>query len=167
MAGTDKSSLGDIFGRISSDLVRMPDRFERDELVRLRLNWLKPQDRGLLDMYLNQNVSLSQLSQVSGLSRSTVRRRLRDQMDRLLSEDYARILRQRDILPDDFLAAAYDRLLLGLGYRRIAERQKMTEWQARRLVQRIDDYLLHEHNRYNYKESSVKDRNNNMVNSAI
>jgi len=131
----------DIFEHVSADYVRQPEQAKQLELVRLRLDWLTPADRVLLEMYLNQNVSTTQLAAATGLTPRTIRRRIKRFSEGLLADEYVRIQRKRDLFCPRQLVFAYDHFLLGLGYRRIAVRQRTTYSVARRILRQLHDWL--------------------------
>ena len=137
----------DIFEHISADYVRQPEQAKQLELVRLRLDWLMPPDRVLLEMYLNQNVSTTQLAAATGLAPQTIRRRMKRLSKRLLADEYVRIQRKRDLFSPRQLAFAYDHFLLGLGYRRIAARRRTSCSVVRRILKQLRDWLEDERQR--------------------
>ena len=133
--------------RVSSEYVVEPIERQYQDMVRLRLDWLVPEDRELLVLYFEQNVSAQQLSVVFGDSVKVIRRRLGKLSSRLIADDYARVVRKRKLFTDEQLLVAYDHLLLGFGYRKVAVRRNMSGHSARKMVRQLDDWLADDRRR--------------------
>ena len=117
MANGGESVGRSVVERVSAEYVVEPIERQYQDMVRLRLDWLVPEDRELLVLYLEKNVSVQELSQIVGLSVKVIRRRLARLSSRLVADDYARVIRKRGLFSGKQLLVAYDHLLLGLGYR--------------------------------------------------
>ena len=115
------------------------ERAEQVEFLLMRMELLRPRDRVLLEAYLKGNVSIRQLSWLCGLSEQTVARQVGNLTSRLLGGDYITIMRYRGRFTGTELNVAYDKYLLGMGYRRIAVKRGISPARARALVK----YLRH------------------------
>ena len=140
--GNGGESVGrSVVERVSAEYVVEPIERQYQDMVRLRLDWLVPEDRELLVLYLEKNVSVRQLSQITGVSGKVIRGRLARLGSRLVGDDYARVIRKRVLFSDEQLHVAYDHLLLGLGYRKVAERRRVSGHTARKMVRQLNDWL--------------------------
>ena len=147
MADRGTRDCREVLASVAEEYVCRPDAAKRLDLIRLRLDWLVPADRVLLEMYVNQNVSYTQLAQLNGRDVNWVRRRVQKLGDRLLADDYGRIQRKRDLFTPMELRVAYDKYLLGLGYRQIAERRRLGPTVARRISRQLSDWVADDRRR--------------------
>ena len=147
MAELGKRDCIEVLASVSDEYVCRPDEAKRLDLIRLRLDWLAPADRVMLEMYVNQNVSFTQLAHLNGSSVNWVRRRIQRLGDRLLSDEYGRIQRKRDLFTAVQLRVAYDKFLLGLGYRVIAGRRGLGPAVARRLSHQLSEWVADDRRR--------------------
>ena len=72
------------------DLERIPDRRDRLETLRERLDLLDTEERVLLKTYLETGSSFDAIARLTGMNRSTVCRRIHRLLRRLSDETYAR-----------------------------------------------------------------------------
>ena len=115
-------------------------RDESEALVR-RMGLLRAEDRVLLEMQVKHGCSYEQLGRLSGLSGRQVARRIRGLTRRLTAEEYVTIYRHKARFSDEELEAAYDRYLLGLGYRTIAGKRGVSKFRARRILGKLAAFL--------------------------
>ena len=115
----------------------------RDELDLLisRMGLLKAKDRTLLDMQIRHACSYRQLSRLSGLSEEQVSRRNKALIRRLTGHEYITIYRHKECFSETQLLVAYDRYLLGLGYRKIAAKHELEEYPVRRILGELKAFL--------------------------
>ncbi|MCH9021892.1 MAG: hypothetical protein IID32_03930 [Planctomycetes bacterium] len=115
----------------------------RDELDLLisRMGLLKAKDRTLLDMQIRHACSYRQLSRLSGLSEEQVSRRNKALIRRLTGHEYITIYRHKECFSETQLLVAYDRYLLGLGYRKIAAKHELEEYPVRRILSELKAFL--------------------------
>ena len=125
----------------SIESVVQADSAKVHDLLRLRVDWLESREKVLLDMYLNQNATPAQLAELCGVTVEAARRRLQRLSARLLGPDYCRIRRSRNHFSREQLEAAYDHFILGLGYRRVAQRRGMTPAVTRRILEELHRWL--------------------------
>jgi len=112
-------------------------RVRQVDLLQQRMELLKKTDRLFLDLYLNHNLCFHRIAQLAHLPDRCVAKRITRLMQRLLSEEYISIIRNKNLFKRSELEVAYDRYLLGMGYRRIAIKRNL----GLRTTQRILDQL--------------------------
>ena len=115
----------------------------RDELdvIRSRIALLTGRDKLLMDMHLNNGNSFRQLAELAGVSEGKMARRINRIRKGLIRGDYIKCLRNREMFSDEEMAIARDYLLSGLSIRKIADKQRISNYQIRRIVRRIKDVV--------------------------
>ena len=95
---------------------------QQDRMDRLRAQsyLLSDKDRTLLAMYLDAGSSVRQIARLTAMSPSTISRRIRRIIHRLLNDIYSVCLRHRHRFSDLELAIARDYFIRGLSARRIS-----------------------------------------------
>lgn len=101
---------------------RRNGQMEREalDLLRSRVELLDGKDKVLVTMYLENGASFRQLAKLTGISETTVARRIRRLTNRLIDGAYIACLRNRDMLNEMEMAVAKDYFLYGLSMRKIA-----------------------------------------------
>jgi len=130
--------MSDIFAYICRDQDLRSERAQEYELLLLRLELLEPEDKNLVELYLEHNVNFKQLGLLCGVHRVTICRRILRLCKRLLEDEYITILRNREQFEPVELAVAYDRFLLGMGARRIASKRQLGYRPTKRIVERLE-----------------------------
>lgn len=120
---------------------RRSERAEQVELLRLRLGLLEEPERVLAEFYLGGEVTCVQLARLSGQSVRRMRRRVKGLIRRLGRDDYIFFLRQPRRFDQRQLEVAYDHYLLGMGYRRIAEKRRLSPAWTRRTLAELQGAL--------------------------
>lgn len=120
---------------------------QKAQLIQMRLPLLEKNDRYLVELYVHKGLSFHELSQLSGLDERTVARQVKRLSKRLLSDNYITIYRHQSNFTSTELTIAYDRFLLGLGYRLIAKRHKLPYRTAIKIVKKLQVWLDHKLNR--------------------
>ena len=116
-------------------------RAGRVELLQLRMGLLEEEGRLLLEMYINHHASYRQLAKLTGLSPRAVSRRVRLMIERLVSGQYMLILRHRGEFSRCEVQVAYDRYLLGLGYRAIGIKRRLGPSTVRTILRHLEARL--------------------------
>jgi transposase-like protein len=111
------------------------------ELLQIRLELLETQDRLLLETYFNSNLSFSQIGQLAGINKRSLARRIRLLTGGLLGDEYITIIRHKSGFTHRELIAAYDHYLLGMGYRRIARKRKMSKYYAVKSLEKLSKWV--------------------------
>lgn len=112
---------------------------DRIDLLRARSFVLKKTDKALMQMYLRNGNTFSQMARVVGVNEATIARRIHKLTSRLLDGGYISCLRNRGQLSKDDLQVARDYLLVGLSQHKIAAKRDISVYQVRkslRIIQR-------------------------------
>ena len=120
--------------------IRHRRRAEVEVLVS-RMGLLKAPDRSLLEMQVKHACTYRQLSRLSGLSEEQVSRRNKGLIRRLIGPEYITIYRNKECFDETRMDVAYDRFLLGLGYRKIAAKRGLEEYKVRRILCELRAFL--------------------------
>jgi len=126
---------------ISAQSEQDPMKAEQIEHLLLRLDLLESADRTLMVMRFQHGISCRQLARMSGLGTGNIVRRTNTLAQRLLEKEYIIVLRNRRRFSNIELKVAYDRYLLGFGYRRISAKRRLTMPEARRIIGCLDRWL--------------------------
>lgn len=102
-----------------------------------RLELLRKSEKALLEAYLQDDVSLRNLAELTKTPVSTISRQIRQLSQRLLHGDYIYVIRNRSRFNEHELKIAYDHYILGQGYRRIARSRRLSEFTVRRQLARL------------------------------
>ncbi len=130
--------------RIHSNVVQVQERrriCDEEEVLRRRVELLGGKDRVLMKMYLENGSSFRQLARLSGVSPSTVGRRVRRIVRRLMRGRYIKCVRNRDRFSEEELDVARDLYMWGLSMKRIAAKRGLTYYAVRKTVKRIEGIL--------------------------
>ena len=111
------------------------------DLLLVRMELLAPADRILLEMRFEHNMSFQKIATFTGIGPTTVTYRIRRMVRRLLSDDYITILRAKDNFTQQELEISYDYFILGLGYRAIAAKRKISRSTVRRSANRMNIWI--------------------------
>ena len=105
---------------------------------------LEPDEKVLLDLYMNHKASVYQISILSGRSQQAVSRSIKHLIKRLAEGHYVYLHRNRyrNGLSEKRMLVAYDRFLLGLGYRVIAGKRKMSVKEVRNHIKSLERWLV-------------------------
>jgi len=107
------------------------------EFIGMRLGLLKKADRLLPELYYRKGLTFREIGLLTGVEERTVARRIRVLKERLLGEEYISIVRRKGEFSEVELEVAYDHLVLGRGYRKVAKRLGMTEREVVRMIKRL------------------------------
>ena len=130
-----------VISTLSEDAdIRLRRREEVDVLVS-RMGLLRAQDRALLEMQVTHACTYKQLSRLCGLSAQQVARRIKGLIRRLIGQDYITIYRHKERFSESQMEVAYDRYLLGLGYRKIAGKRGIEAHRVRRILGELRGFL--------------------------
>ena len=114
------------------------------EVLRWRMELLKPADRSWLEAYLNEGLSFRRLGELTGVAERTVARRVGRLMRRLAGQEYISVVRERERFGREEQGGADDHFLLGLGYRRIAAKRGMSERRVRAVLGVLKGFVAEE-----------------------
>ena len=116
----------------------------RDEidLLRGRLNLLNGKDKVLMTMYLENGNSFRQIARLTGISDTSIARRINKLTKRLLDSQYIICLRNRDKLTREQMTIAKDYFLRGLSIRKIAIKRYRSFYHIRETMKKIQSILM-------------------------
>ena len=89
---------------------------------------------------MSNGVSFRDLAAVSGISEQRIARQIKKQIKRLVGTEYISVLREKDKFNKEELMVAYDRFLLGMSYRKIANKRNMGSGKIRLMVKRLENW---------------------------
>ena len=107
------------------------------EILHNRIDWLRTPQRRLVYLYYVQGLSFHQLSGLTGQNEFTLTKRVRNIARRLVHSPYVTVKRHPDIFDSRETLVAYDKYLLGSGYRAIARRYDLSEYRTRKILTTI------------------------------
>ena len=131
-----------IHTNISNKTLEAKNRY-RDEidLLRGRLNLLNGKDKVLMTMYLENGNSFRQIARLTGISDTSIARRINRLTKRLLDSQYIICLRNRDKLTREQMAITKDYFLRGLSIRKIAAKRQRSFYHIRETMKKIQSIL--------------------------
>ncbi len=110
---------------------------DRIDLLRSRAELLTGKDRLLMQMYLDNANTYSQMARLAGVNEANVARKIHKLIRRLLDGQFITCLRNRDKLTDQQLEIARDYFVAGLPMRKIAEKHSVTYYSVRATLKLI------------------------------
>jgi hypothetical protein len=113
----------------------------RTEVLRARAHLLAGQDRVLLEMYLDHGNPFSQMARLAGVSTSSVARRVRRIIRRLMDETYAVCSGRQDYFSEHELALIKDRFVLGLSMACISRRRALSYHNVRVTIAKASGFV--------------------------
>ena len=78
---------------------------------------------------------------MQGVSANTIRLRIKRLTQRVMGQSYICFVRQERRFSSGQMALAYDRYILGLGYRAMARKHGLGEWSVRRQIHKLQRWL--------------------------
>ncbi|UCE27442.1 MAG: hypothetical protein JSW52_01430 [Candidatus Coatesbacteria bacterium] len=111
------------------------------ELLSNRINLLEGVEKVLMKMYLENGSSVRQMARLTGVSETTMARRIRKMTERLMDGQYINCLRCRSEFTKTELAIAKDYFLMGISMRRIAANRRSTYYFVRETLKKIRGFL--------------------------
>jgi len=107
------------------------------DLLCNRISLLEGMDKVLMTMYLKNGNTFYQLSKLSGVSETTISRRIKRVCKRLTDGSFVVCLRNRDKFTDWEFKVANDYFLKGFSIRKIAVEHCCTYYRARETILKI------------------------------
>ena len=119
------------------------EKRRRDELdlLRSRLNLLNGKDKVLMTMYLENGSSFRQIARLTGVSDTSIARRIKILTERLIDGEYITCLRSRDKFTRDQMTIAKDYFLVGLSMKEIAAKRHRSCYHVRETIIKIKSIL--------------------------
>jgi predicted DNA-binding protein YlxM (UPF0122 family) len=131
-----------IHTNISQKMLEAKNQY-RDEidLLRGRLNLLNGKDKVLMTMYLENGNSFRQIARLTGISDTSIARRINRLTKRLLDSQYIVCLRNRDKFTREQMTIAKEYFLTGLSIRKIAIKRHRSFYHVRETMKKIQSIL--------------------------
>jgi predicted DNA-binding protein YlxM (UPF0122 family) len=98
---------------------------------------LTGKDRALMQMYLDNANTFTQMARLAGVNEANVARRIHKLIRRLLDGQYITCLHNSDKLTEEQIEMARDYFVIGLPMREIADRHGATYYRVRQTMKRI------------------------------
>ncbi len=134
--------MKNIHTNISQKTLEDRNRY-RDEidLLRGRLNLLDGKDKVLMTMYLENGNSFRQIARLTGISDTSIARRINGLTKRLLDSQYIICLRNRDKFTREQMIIAKDYFLTGMSMREIVIKRHWSFYHVRETLKKIQTIL--------------------------
>ena len=119
------------------------EKRRRDELdlLRSRLHLLNGKEKVLMTMYLENGSSFRQIARLTGVSDTSIARRINGLTKRLIDGQYIACLRNRDKFTRDQMTIAKDYFLVGLSMKEIAVKRRWSRYHVRETIIKIKSIL--------------------------
>ncbi len=113
---------------------RIKDRASEMALVNERLCFLRAGDRRFMQLCFHYGMSVKRISQITGIGRRAVGLRITRLKRLLLCREKLIACVGNSSLSEVEKEMAYDHVANNIGYRRLAQKYKVTEYRARKIV---------------------------------
>ncbi len=119
------------------------EKRRRDELdlLRSRLHLLNGKEKVLMTMYLENGSSFRQIARLTGISDTSIARRINILTERLTDGEYIVCLRNREKFTRDQMTIAKDYFLVGLSMKEIAVKRRWSRYHVRETIIKIKSVL--------------------------
>ena len=107
------------------------------DLLRSRVGLLTGKDRALMQIYLDNSGTFSQMAKIAGVNEANIARRIYKLVRRLLDGQYITCLRNRDKFTQEQIEMARDYFVDGLPMGEIADRHEITYYEVRKTMKKI------------------------------
>ncbi|MDT8302304.1 MAG: hypothetical protein RQ760_12530 [Sedimentisphaerales bacterium] len=111
------------------------------DLLRSRIYLLDKDDRLLMTVYLENGNNTRQISRLTGLSRTSIARRINILTTRLLDGGFIACLRNRRKFNKHQMAIAKDYFLTGLSIKKIALKRHRSRYRVTETIKKINNIL--------------------------
>jgi len=134
--------MKEIHSNIPQDVLQAKDRYrDRLDLLHCRLDMLNGKDKVLMTMYLKNGNSFRQMAFLSGISETSIARRIHKLTERLIDSEYITCLRNRNKFTAHQLAIANDYYMRGLSMKKIAAKRRSTYYSIHKTLKKIQGIL--------------------------
>ena len=131
-----------IHKNISQKTLEAKNQYRNEiDLLRGRLNLLNGKDKVLLTMYLENGNSFRQIARLTGISDTSIARRINGLTKRLLDSQYIICLRNRDKFSREQMTIAKAYFLTGMSMREIAIKRRWSCYHVRETIIKIKSIL--------------------------
>lgn len=127
---------------IPEELLTKKEKYRsKVDLLLSRIDLLNGEDRLLMTMYWENGNSLTQIGRLAGINRISLARRINKITERLMEGKYIACIRNRRIFTRQQMDIAKDYFLMGLSMKKIADRRKLSFYQVRAMLKKIERKL--------------------------
>lgn len=117
----------------------METRDNREDLLK-RSAFLKGHDKTLVNMYIKDGYTLSQLSSLAGVSESTISRRLKKICKRLMNPKVSTFIENRHRFQVQERKIISDYLREGMSQRQISKKRNTTRYKVRQAIYKLEAF---------------------------
>lgn len=110
---------------------------DKIELLRCRVELLTGKDKLLMQMYLENGNTFSQMAKLAGVNETTIARRIHKVIKRLIDGEYITCLRNRDKFTKAQMRIAKDYFLMGMSMKKIADKRGCSYYRVRETMIKI------------------------------
>ena len=110
----------------------------RLDLLRSRVGLLVGKDKLLMKMYLDNGNSFRQMAVLSGVSATSISRRIYGLMERLIDSEYIVCVRNRRKFTKMELAVTRDYFLMTMSQKKIAKKRKISVYRVRKILKKAN-----------------------------
>ena len=110
---------------------------EIKDLLRNRIKLLDGKDKLLMTMYLEKGNSFRQIAVLAGIDERNISRRVRKLTNRLIEGEFITCVQNSDRFTANELAVAKRYFLTGMSIREISEKQRITNYNVRKILRKI------------------------------
>ena len=114
---------------------------DRVDLLRSRIYLLTGKDKLLMTMYLENSNSFRQIARLTGVTETSIARRIHRITKRLIDDKYILCLRNHDKLTRTELDIAKEHFLLGIPMTKIADERDCSYYHICKIVNRIKQVI--------------------------
>ena len=111
------------------------------DLLRSRLHLLNGKEKVLMTMYLENGSSFRQIARLTGVSDTSIARRINRLTKRLMDGQYIVCLRNRDKFTRNQMTIAKDYFMAGLSMKEIAVKRRRSRYHVRKIIIKIKSIL--------------------------
>ena len=111
------------------------------DLLRSRLHLLNGKEKVLMTMYLENGSSFRQIARLTGVSDTSIDRRIKRLKTRLMDGQYIVCLRNRDKFTRNQMTIAKDYFMAGLSMKEIAVKRRRSRYHVRKIIIKIKSIL--------------------------
>ena len=113
------------------------DSREINDLLLNRIKLLCGKDKSLMKMYLDKGSSFRQIAVLTGINERNISRRIKKLTKRLIESEYITCVQNSNKFTANELAVAKQYFLTGMSIREIAVKQRITNYNVRKILRKI------------------------------
>jgi predicted DNA-binding protein YlxM (UPF0122 family) len=131
-----------IDSRLSQEALQLQKEYRRRfDTLKTRAKLLKGKNKILMTMYLERGNSFREVARLIGVNETTIARRIHKLIQQLLDDRYFLCIRNRERFDPLELTIAKDYFLMGLPMSKIARQRKLSYYQLRKTIAKINCFI--------------------------